>query len=147
MRIEKDVHGMDANEIWASIFAILLAGFNTYMGIFAIPFVSTPRGAFLWLAIVLGLDFPLFTTLFFCISKKSLVYASWAIYVIVYVSDCLVHFSEKLFPLDTVGILKTLVVSVLNPDGIASIAVAFLSVYLYRAERKRGCQQPARSSK
>jgi hypothetical protein len=131
MRILK----MDGAELLAALIGAFLAFITTVIGLFAIPFVGAgPEGAFRVLSISLGIEFPIYV-IFLFISRRVLMCGCWVMCVISYAANCMVLISEKWFPVDFIGILKTLGIAILLPDDLLCVVVALLTTYMYRTER------------
>ena len=128
---------MDRAELLAAMAGALCALYTTIIGVFAIPFAGTGSiGYFKMLSISLGFEFPVYIVAL-CISRKALMSACWVMYAANYPAACIVLFSEKWFPLNPLGVLKTLIVAIVYPTSLLIIAVALLATFSYRAEKQR----------
>jgi hypothetical protein len=128
---------IDGTELLAAVAGALLSVLDAFIGLIAMPFAGAgPMGFLRVLSITLGFELPVYIVFFF-VSRRALMYACWSMYAVIYLEDCAYIFSEKWYPLNVLGILKTFVASPITSEGLISLAVALLATYLYREEKRR----------
>jgi hypothetical protein len=131
---------MDGLELLAAVAGGFLSFIDVFIGLVAMPFAGAgPMGFLRVLSISLGFELPVYIVFFF-VSRRALMYACWSMYVAIYIEDCVFVLSEKWFPVDVFGILKSFVAAIVSSEGFVSLAVALLATYLFREERRRVAQ-------
>ena len=128
---------IDGTELLAAVAGALLSVLDAFIGLIAMPFAGAgPMGFLRVLSITLGFELPVYIVFFF-VSRRALMCACWSMYVVIYIEDCVFVLSEKWFPFDLPGVVKSLAGAVVSSEGLVTLAVALLATFLFREERQR----------
>ena len=128
---------IDGFEVLVIVAGGVLAFLDLFIGLVAMPFAGGgPMGFLRVLSITLGLELPVYISFLF-VSRRALMCACWSMYAVIHLEDCVFALSEKLFPVNTFGILKAFVLTIVfSSEGLVSLAVALLVTYLFREEQR-----------
>lgn len=128
---------LEGPELLAALAGGFLSSYDAFAGLIGMNFAGAGATGFRGvLSVTLGFELPVYV-IFLFVSRRALTYACWSMYAVIHIEDWVLALTEKVFPVDAIGILEAFFVTILfSGGGLVSLAVALLATYLYREERE-----------